>query len=420
VKASTPAQRVQSRARKAVAALHDCFRGEDLSIRAAALTYLTAFSLVPLLTVVLGLLAALHQQAFHDRVHGFIQDVLSPAMGTDSSAVLEHFVSIASSRAVRGIGFLTLAYSAGSLLHHLEFALNAVWDVRQRRPLLMRVGFYVGALLLGPVLLAVSLAGTEGLRQVLLGIHTPLAIALVRWVSVAAAALALTLLYVLGPNARVDLRAALAGGIVAALGWELAKRGYAEFATRIFRYNAIYGSLGAIPLFLLWIYVSWIVVLFGARLAFALQRAVGYETVRWFEHHPMGDALVALVVAVELGRAERAGLAPIGRQELMRRIELPDLLCSRGIDRLITAGLARGTDRVALTRGLESIVATDLFRSESPPPAPPGLPKAILAVAHQLEGAARNHLDGLRLTTLLEAVQEPDTGKAVAIVARKA
>src|SRR3954451_16960054 len=108
-----------SRARRALSALHDCFRGEDLSIRAAALTYLSAYSLAPLVTVVLTLLTGLHQQAFHARVHRFFQDLFSPAIQKESAAFLDRFLAAASSRAVQGIGLLTLAYSAGSLLHPL-------------------------------------------------------------------------------------------------------------------------------------------------------------------------------------------------------------------------------------------------------------------------------------------------------------
>jgi membrane protein len=96
-------------------------------------------------------------------------------------------------------------------------------------------------------------------------------LALVPW---ATSAFALFFLYFAVPNAKVRLRAALAGALVAATAWEIAKRLYTFGATHSFRYDAIYGSLGAIPLFLLWLYVSWIVVLFGARLAYALQYAV--------------------------------------------------------------------------------------------------------------------------------------------------
>ena len=421
-KPASPLNRLLARLRRALVSLHESFRGEDLALRAASLTYLSVFSLVPLLTVALYLLTAIHQQAFHDKVHAFIQDLFSPAMRQDSAALLDKFLAAATSKAVRGIGLFTLVISAGSLLHSLGSALDAVWAVRRPRPWLLRIGLYLAALTLGPVLLAASLVGTAGLRQLLLGFHSPLAQFAVRFVSVAAAVIALTLLYVFGPNARVDKRAAFTGALVATIGWEIAKRAYAEFAAGIFRYNAIYGSLGAIPLFLLWIYVSWILVLFGARLAYALQRAPTHELVRWFDRHPMGDGLLALLIAIAMGRAEREGRPALDRKGISRATQLPDLLVARGLSRLSETGLLQGKRRFALTRNSSSIVATDLFRTGNDDPPPGSLPRSALWLIERLELGARGSLDVLSLSTLEgePTPPRPTSAPALASGARKA
>jgi membrane protein len=300
------------------------YRGEKISLRAAALTYFTIFSLVPLVTVILVTLESLHQQAFHDRVHSFIRDVLAPGVQKDSAEAIERLLTAASSLALRGIGYVTLAVSAGSLLKNLDESLNDLWNINLRRTWGARLFQYALALTVGPVLLALSLAGTAGVRRSLLHLGWPGMGLLTAVIPVVASALGLTALYVVAPNTRVNRRAALAGALVSTIGWELAKHAYAAFAAGIFRYNVLYGSLGAVPLFLLWVYVSWVLVLFGARLAFALQHASALERLSALRAHPRGEELFALCIARALARAELEGLRPVTVRELARRANVPE------------------------------------------------------------------------------------------------
>lgn len=361
------------------------YQGEQLSLRAAALTYFTIFSLVPLMTVALVLLEALHQRAFHDRVHAYIRDVLSPGIQQGSAAVIEEFLATASSRAIRGIGFLTLAVTAGSLLKNLDESLNDLWNIITKRGWGARLFYYALALTLGPILLALSLAGTAGLRHALLALHWPGMAILTTVIPVLATALGLTLLYVLVPNTRVELGPALAGALLATIGWELAKHGYAAFAAGIFRYNALYGSLGAIPLFLLWVYVSWVLVLFGARLAFALQHSDALERLSELRAHPRGEELLALSVAQALARAELTGLRPLSVRELARTARLPEHELVPLLRRFVRANLIHLTrGKVALARDPRSLRVEELhalFRTGHPG----ALPTGVAELAQALE-----------------------------------
>lgn len=361
------------------------YRGEQLSLRAAALTYFTIFSLVPLITVALVLLEALHQRAFHDRVHGYIRDVLAPGIQQDSAAVIEEFLATASSRAIRGIGFLTLAVTAGSLLKNLDESLNDLWNITTQRRWGARLFYYALALTVGPVLLALSLAGTAGLRDELLTLHWPGMVLLTAIIPVLATALGLTLLYVLVPNTRVEIGPALAGAMLATVGWEIAKHGYAAFAAGIFRYNALYGSLGAIPLFLLWVYVSWVLVLFGARLAFALQHSHALDRLSELRAHPRGEELLALSIAQVLSRAELAGVRPLAVRELARETHLPEYELVPFLRRFVRAELIhlkRG--KVALARDPRALGLDELrsvFRSGHFGGLPRGVAELALALA---------------------------------------
>src|SRR5689334_15906751 len=119
------------------------FRGENISLRASALTYATIFSLVPMLTVALAILQSLHQDAFQERLRRFVQELLAPGIREDTGAVLERFISRATGVAAGWIGFTVLAITAGALLRNLDESLNEIWNVRQDRKLWVRILIYV-------------------------------------------------------------------------------------------------------------------------------------------------------------------------------------------------------------------------------------------------------------------------------------
>lgn len=324
------------------------FRGERISLRAAALTYISIFSLVPLFTVALVLLESLHQESFHLRMEQFIQEILAPGIRDETAVLLRSFIERASSLAAGGVGFLVLAFSGGMLLKNLDASLNEIWNIRKKRPWHVRVVIYAFILLLGPVLVAVSLAGTAGIRELLIAMQAPYVREVTTFGSVALAITAFTSLYFLAPNAPVRFRSALAGGLVAGAAWDLAKLGYTAFGAKIFRYNPVYGSLGAAPLFLAWIYVSWLLVLFGARLAYAVEHASVNALLRDLGAHPRARELIATRIAEELTLAHLRGTVPPTPRELSRRLDLPEERIRDATERMERAGLITTSARGAL------------------------------------------------------------------------
>ncbi len=357
------------------------FRGERISLRAAALTYISIFSLVPMLTVALVLLQTLNYADFRGKLEWFIQEILAPGVREESSEFFRSFLARASAVGAGGVGFLVLAFSAGMLLKNLESSLNDIWNVRRTRPWHVRVVIYGLILLVAPVLVAVSLAGSGAIRQSLELYEIPYFRQMASLGSLGAAVGVFTVLYYFAPNAPVRLRSALAGGLVAGTAWDLARFGYTLFGSKIFQYNPVYGSLGALPLFLAWIYVSWLLVLFGARLAYAVEHAVVPGLIRELGEHPRGRELVAARMAQLITTAQYLSKEPPSPRDLSRSLGVPEDRARQIAERLEAAGLLATAARGGLVpaRLPEQLTLADLSAAVG------GLPPAIDGISKSEE-----------------------------------
>jgi membrane protein len=350
----------------ALRSLRNGFQGDNIRLRSAALTYISVFSLVPLLTVALTLLGVYHQEAFQRRLRAFIFAVLAPGVREESTAFVEQFLAPAYATTIGGIGFLTLLVSAGSLLHNIDVSLNDIWGVRHRRPWYIRVLIYAALLVLGPLALALSFTGTGQVRSLL----EPLQMPFIPWLfdhffsflSPLTSVGGLTLLYFLTPNTHVRFRSALAGGLVAGVAWWGARLGYSEFAAYSFRYNPVYGSLGFLPLFLVWLYVSWMLVLFGARLSYVVEHASFRDSLFAFGSHPRARELVGARVAQEATVVWFEGGPPPLPRDLATQLRVPEPLVQETVDDLAKAGLIQQGRRggIVLTRNPAELTLADL------------------------------------------------------------
>jgi membrane protein len=281
---------------------------EDLRLRALALTTITLFALVPALVVAFSFLQAFAgMEEIWRRAQDFL--IANLAVGARATLVphLEKFVHNAHAAGAGAVGALFLVVSAVALLHQVEKALNDLWAVRRQRPLLQRALIYWAALTLGPVLLAASLTIAH---QVQLHLGAGAARAMARSVSLALTSLFFTVLYLIVPATRVRRSAALLGGLLAGITWELAKGLYTFAVARFIDYSAIYGSLAAVPIFLIWLQISWTIVLFGARVAFVAQHARQLVRAHAPEATPLGRELLAARALLAVARAFHSGAKP--------------------------------------------------------------------------------------------------------------
>jgi membrane protein len=316
--------RKSAEAARRIRAVFSEYRGEQLGLRAAALTYISIFSLVPLAVVGLVLLREIGQETFELRMEHFVLRLLSPGLAESALGTLRGILTDASARVAGGVGFVVLVVSAIPLIRTLDHALNEIWSVRENRPWAVRLLVWLAALVVIPLLLGTAVSANSLLRRFLHEWGMPFRGEILSVVATLLKIGALGLLYVVTPNCRVRWRFALVGATVAGLVWTALRAGYASFAAQTFRYGVIYGSLGAIPLFLLWLYLSWLIVLAGARLAYALQTARFRSVWPALVGHPRGRELAAVRVVQHLTRAWVDQQRSPDRASLAREIELPE------------------------------------------------------------------------------------------------
>ena len=391
--------RTESSAAVARARAHAVFmgyRGVQITVRAAALTYISIFSLVPLAVVALVLLRAFGEEAFELRVERFVLRLLSPGVAEDTMAMLRGILNQASAKVAGLLGFATLIISAVPLVQNLDGSLNQVWNVKENRPYPIRVLVWLAAIIAAPLVLGVTLSATSLLHRLLVITGIPFRAELLSVMATIIAVGALTVLYVVTPNCKVHWRFALAGATVAGVLWGVARVLYSSFAAQTFRYGVLYGSLGALPLFLLWLYVSWLLVLFGARLAYALQTARRRSIWPSLAGHPRGRELAGVRVVQHLTRSWLdQGRAP-SRTAVAHEVELPEEVVQPVLEALRDAELvhegkhsgwspARDPAQLSLAEAIAALRGHDLVAPTGPDP---DLPSEDLAQVDALLAAA--------------------------------
>jgi len=250
--------------------LRQRFREDRLGITASSLTFTTLIALVPLLTVMLAVFSAFPMFA---KFQGALQqyflqslvpdDIAKPVLGT-----LTQFAAKASRLGSAGLVFLL--FTALALMLTIDRTLNAIWRVRKPRPIAQRVLVYWAALTLGPLLLGISLTlsslALSASRGIVNALPGGLALVL-QTLEFVLLWLAASALFRYVPNTDVRWRHALAGGVFVAIGLEVGKRVLAWYVGSMSGISTIYGAFAALPVLLLWIYLSWLIVLFGAVIA---------------------------------------------------------------------------------------------------------------------------------------------------------
>lgn len=242
-------------------------RTERLAQIAGSLTFTTLLSVVPFLSVSFALFTRFPMfRRFEDALEEHLLKSLLPAdISRTVLKYLNQFAANAGSLTLFGSLFLLVA--AMALLLTVENAFNQIWNVKKTRPLLKRLGLYMLMLAAGPPALGVSLWATSyvaGASMGLIGALPPSASFVLTLGPVLLGWAGLSTLYYFVPNTRVRRRDALVGGLLASVALELGKRGFAAYLIKIPTYKAVYGTFAAFPVFLLWMYFSWLVTLAAA------------------------------------------------------------------------------------------------------------------------------------------------------------
>jgi membrane protein len=297
-----------------------------------------------------------------------------PASADVIATYTEQFSDKAARLTAVGIGFLVI--TAVMTLLTIEWAFNDIWRVKRSRPIVQRIFVYWTLITIGPVLMGASLSLTSWLVGHAVGLVGGLpgaGVAVLTLVPILLTAIALTLLYLAMPNRRIALRDAAIGGLLAAVLFEVMKRGFAFYVAAVPTYTLVYGALATLPIFLIWIYLSWLVVVFGALVVAALPE--WREGAGQAEPVPGSDFFDALQILHLLWRARETGVS----------VKLPDVLAAATvriecveqmldtmtgaawISRTVPAGWVLNRDPGRIT--VEDVYRLFVFRGEAHRPA---------------------------------------------------
>jgi membrane protein len=271
---------------------------------AAALTYMSLFAVVPLITVMYAMLSAVPAtEEVGLQVQEFIFDNFVPSTGQEIQVYLEQFAQQA--RRLTGVGIAFLAATALLMLKNIEKTFNAIWKTRENRHGLSSFLLYWAILSLGPLFIGLAFGISTYLATLkvlfdqvdIIGIGPQL----LRLTPYFLTTAAFTLIFVAIPNCKVPLKHAFIGGLITAFAFEMAKQIFAGVVSNT-SYQHIYGTFATIPLFLLWIYMSWLLILAGAELVHALS---GFHD---YNEDDYSDITLSLCVLERLWSLHQRGL----------------------------------------------------------------------------------------------------------------
>ena len=348
---------------------HLLFRGyadDDLTIHASSLTFVTLTSLVPILAVGFALVKGFgfgaDQLATVEQMEWFLQ---MPAQWQEFVQKILDIVNTTNFAALGWIGLAFFVLTAVLLLANVEKSFNRVWGVDKNRSLLRQIANYTSVLVLVPVLigLAGALKAQVAINRKILDVDVNawaqnLASFGILW-------LVIGFLYVFVPNTRVRLRSALVSSLlttVVFLGW---MQMFTVMQTGVVNYNRIYGAFAAVPVFMLWMYVTWVILLLGAEFTFALQNSDTYQLESAADTASMRSRiLVALMVLRRAGRAMAGEREMFDAAAFARQVKAPIRLINSVVATLAKRGyLAQVASRDAgyvLMRAPETIRIRDL------------------------------------------------------------
>lgn len=331
--------------------LHGLVIGDTLHVRAASLTYFTVLSIVPLLAFVFAMLKGFG--AYDTLVEGTLRPYLLDTFAGNPSlqSAIEQILVFVRDTEVTQLGFLglvALLYAAISLLRNIEIALNETWGVSEGRSILRQVTDYVAIIMVTPLclLLAAGLGTASHLVGTLRSLQDKLGLSgFVDWSlgiigPFAVITLGLFFLYLVMPNTAVRVRSAWVGGIVGGVLWYGLLIAHVSFQVGVARFNALYSGFGIIPIFLVWLYVSWLAVMVGGQAAAMHQqdRTRTRRTRDASKNHEFTEAL-GLSAVLRIAHAFTTSAPPPTVQELSAALDTSELLLCELLTRVESAGL---------------------------------------------------------------------------------
>ncbi len=320
---------------KVVRILLLAFRGyneDKVSLRSSALTFYSMLSVVPVAAMAFGIskMVGIEKQLTRYLNEQFAgqQEVLEYIIQFSNS-----FLENTKGGLIAGIGAIILIWSVMKVFGNIESSFNAIWQIRQGRNWFRKFSDYISMLIIAPILLVSSSSATVFISTMLkelaaesaiVGVLSPLLFLLIKLIPYVLIWLLLTMVYMVMPNTKVNFKSAFVAGIISGTAFVFIQWVYIHFQVGVSKYNAIYGSFAALPLFLIWLQMSWLIVLFGAEISFAVQNVEKYE----FEPDthslsPFSWRVLTLMVAHLLIKNFAKGEKAMTAENISKRLEIP-------------------------------------------------------------------------------------------------
>ncbi len=358
-------------------------------VRASALAYTTLLALVPLLAVVMSITTGVLQKQGKEPIERIINqlvDYIAPALNLESRAdegngqsgrdkvvaQITAYIARINTGTLGTVGVFALLFAIISLLRTIEAAVNDIWGVTQGRGWLKSIVYYWAATTLGPVCMVAAITLTtssrlESTREWIDAVPF-LGQLFLYALPFAVLSFGFSVFYAVMPNTKVRWGAAFIGGTVGGCLWQLNNLASVLYMSRVKTYQSIYGGLALVPLFLVGLYFSWLILLFGAQIAYAFQNRRAYLEERLGESvHQRGREFIALRLMTHLARNFAAGRRPLSLFELSRDLAVPGRLAQKILGTLAQSGLvvevSDGETRFSPGRPLDRISAYDVINT---------------------------------------------------------
>lgn len=324
------------------------FNEDKCPLHASAMTYFSALSLVPVIALIFAIAKGF----------GFEQVLEKHLIESfkEQEEVLNWIMQFAHSMLestkgglVAGIGIVFLFWSVMKLLGNIERSFNDIWGIKKSRVFIRKFTDYISIFIIAPIFIFLSSSVTvfvlafinkPSTELAIVEYATPFLTFAMKSMPFLLIILLLTFVYNVMPNTKVKFRSALFAGIVAGISFQLLQWGYVNFQVGVSKYNAIYGSFAALPLFLVWLQLSWIIVLFGGELSFAAQNVGKYE-------HEVGPDDISyskrltflLLITSVVVKSFKKGDSPYSAIEIAEKLQIPSRLVNNLIFQLVDCGL---------------------------------------------------------------------------------
>ena len=329
------------------------FDEDKCQLRASALTFYSLISIVPVAAMAFGIAKGF---GFEKMLESQLRSKLAGHEEILDNVIRFSHSLLESTRGglLAGIGLIVLFWAVIKVLGQIEDSLNDVWGIKEKRSLGRKFGDYLSLMLICPVLILLSSSATVFVttqvtlileKITVLGAFSPIIFFLMKLLPYSLLWGLFTFLYIFMPNTKVRFTSALLAGIITGTVFEVVQWAYITFQIGTAKYNAIYGSFAAFPLFLVWLQLSWLIVLYGAELSFAHQNVDTYE----FEPDALHvsrrlKTLLVLQISQRIIQNFARGEAPMTARQLSHELEIPIRLVNEILFELTQSNILSITD----------------------------------------------------------------------------